>query len=1111
MDQSTVDFLDSLEEKEDKDIIPIDEKSVEESLAEPELEPAVVDGDNLLPPRADDPAFMGTEETEYDYDEDRRYRLALEDENALLEKIDSFKTEEELEEFYAETSANFAKGETEEGGIRTPVDWLISQLPTEHVLKFGMHLNKFGAMTVDNLEGSLNALQEFSPSTFDVLDSVITGKYSNTENPEGLTSFIMDGLGAAGEFVETLPALNQVRAVVDVALSRGVRGTAGGLTRQVIKENKQLDKIRKTKTAGGASLASSEVAQIAKDKAAGIAAKNKDVSDALIRDFQNQSGKIISKTVNGHLVIDPQLVREAGKEVTREMSELDGGLPTRLYRGNDFLTAPILQPDKHDALVAATSDLQKKFPTIFDNDRPLVDNMFDLIVSKELEVNSQDFINTLDEYGMSFEDYALSIVSSASEAGTILGKWSQIRKSKVSKFGEEAIDKNVGNGRRYIMRVENVRRGGLVSQIATAARNLTSGAIRMPLESVGNLMDEAIYAMQNDGIAAAGSKLVTGQTWKDSFSGFKYIFSRPDVAKDYTDLILRQPELKAQFNAMFNNLNEIQKITGRGEGGIFDTTLSAAEDFVDFLNTPNRWQEHLMRRGVFFSELQRLARREYGIDLIEVLQDGGLKGLINNASNSVSKKPNAPSFISLVDEATKKALDITYAKQPDIDIFKDTTNFITRNGLTVIMPFPRFMFNSMELMGQFGAGGSIPLSKALMKVATGGKAFKGPLTAKDRQRISRNLLGWGAVGAAYFWRTSENAPSDYEMIPVGDTEKGEDAIMNTTAIYPMAQFLYLGEQSKRWIEGDFTAKWDTREFVELFTGSNFRTGVGDSLLDQVAEIAGGGDFLANEKAGKKAGELLGNFLATTVVPFAQVIDMERAAGVRGTEFKEVAEDPNLNFWGAFGDGVMKKFRQRGMFLSPEEEASLPTKEYAGYYNGKDRSYPTAKFLGATITNAPSEDFEYLARLGLDWRVLGSKSGVPSIKNFEIGFLNDKVIPQVVETAKAREKQLIEEYYNEAPNITREEFTEREFVINILRQETKTKIDFYKEYMREASVTAGTPYVRSLNKWRRVPKGLRISTQTYFVRYQKRLPDPLNKEDLDKLTEFSKIVADLNRP
>jgi hypothetical protein len=1110
MDQSTINFLDSLEEKEETNI-PINDISIDEVLAEPERGPAIIEDDNLLPPRADDPAFTSAEKVEYEYDEDKRYRLALKDENELLEKINSFETEEELEQFYAETSANFAKGETEEGGIRTPVDWLISQLPTEHVLKFGMHLNKFGAMTVDNLEGSLNALQKFSPSTFDVLDSVITGRYNNTENPEDLTSFIMDGLGAAGEFAETLPALNQVRAVVDVALSRGVSGTAGGLTRQVVKENKRLNKIRNIKTAGGASLASSEVAQIARDKAAVIAAKNKDVSDALIQDFQNQSGKIISKTVNGHLVIDPQLVREAGKEVTREMAELDGGLAPRLYAGNDFLTAPILQAGKHDALVASTSDFKKKFPDVFDNDKPLIDNMFDLIVSKDLKNNSQEMLDTLNDYGITFEDYALSVVNSASEAGTILGKWSQILRNKTSILGEEAIDKNVGNGRRYIMRIENVRRGGLVSQIATASRNLTSGAIRMPLESVGNLMDEAIYAMQNEGIAAAGSKLRSGQTWRDSFAGFKYIFSRPDVAKDYTDLILRQPELKSQFNAMFNNLNEIQKITGRGEGGTLDTLLTASEDFVDFLNTPNRWQEHLMRRGVFFSELQRLSRREYDIDLMEVLQDGGLRGLVSNASNSISKKANAPSFVSLVDEATKKALDITYAKQPEIDIFKDTTNFITRNGLTVIMPFPRFMFNSMELMGQFGAGGSIPLSKALMKVATGGKAFKGPLTAKDRQRISRNLLGWGAVGAAYWWRTSDNAPEDYSMLPVGDTEKGEDAIMNTTAIYPMAQFLYLGEQSKRLIEGDFTAKWDTREFVELFTGSNFRTGVGDSLLDQVAEIAGGGDFLAGEKAGTKAGELLGNFLTTTVVPFAQVIDMERAAGVRGTEFKEVAEDPNLNFWGAFGDGVMKKFRQRGMFLSPEEEASLPTKEYAGYYNGKDRSYPVAKFLGATITNAPSEDFEYLARLGLDWRVLGSKSGIPSIKNFEIGFLNDKVIPQVVETAKAREEQLIEMYYNEAPDITREEFTEREYVINKLRLETKEKIDFYKKYMREASVTAGTPYVRSLNNWRRVPKDLRISTQTYFVEYQKRLPDPLSKEDLDKLTEFSKIISDVNRP
>ena len=123
------------------------------------------------------------------------------------------------------------------------------------------------------------------------------------------------------------------------------------------------------------------------------------------------------------------------------------------------------------------------------------------------------------------------------------------------------------------MRVENIRRGGLVSQIATASRNLTSAGVRLPLESLGNVMDNAIYAVQNDGISGV-SKLVSGSNWKDSFKGYKYIFSRPDVAKDYTDLILNQPELSKQFSAMFNNLNEIQKITGRGEGGITDKILS---------------------------------------------------------------------------------------------------------------------------------------------------------------------------------------------------------------------------------------------------------------------------------------------------------------------------------------------------------------------------------------------------------------------------------------------------------------------------------------------------------------------------------------------------------
>ena len=62
---------------------------------------------------------------------------------------------------------------------------------------------------------------------------------------------------------------------------------------------------------------------------------------------------------------------------------------------------------------------------------------------------------------------------------------------------------------------------------------------------------------------------------------------------------------------MFNNINEIQRLTGRGEatttlGKGVDAVATALEDAVDVLNTPNRWQEHLIRRGAFLGELERL-------------------------------------------------------------------------------------------------------------------------------------------------------------------------------------------------------------------------------------------------------------------------------------------------------------------------------------------------------------------------------------------------------------------------------------------------------------------------------------------------------------------------
>ena len=140
-----------------------------------------------------------------------------------------------------------------------------------------------------------------------------------------------------------------------------------------------------------------------------------------------------------------------------------------------------------------------------------------------------------------------------------------------------------------------------------------------------------------------------------------------------------------------------------------DGILNAAEVGVDALNLPNRWQEFLIRRGAFTGELERPVQREYGIDLVQALNNGRLPDLMNDASDLVPKGKR--SFNELVADATDKALDITYAKQPEVPVFRGITSFITRTGLTAVVPFPRFMFNSMELAGNYSAGAFAPVIK----------------------------------------------------------------------------------------------------------------------------------------------------------------------------------------------------------------------------------------------------------------------------------------------------------------------------------------------------------------------------------------------------------------
>ena len=992
--------------------------------------------------------------------------------------------------------------------------------------------------TLDYLEERLEDLEDASPKTYDLLNAAVAGgRYQKAKTAAELANTIGDVAGVALEFSETTPLVGAVTPIKTGAM-RAYQKAADN----VIALEKIDLRAAQRANVGGAELATMEAAETARllADAKAKSAAGKQVTEEMIDAFETKinngrpdNAQIVIHKLDkdGKKILDDNAARKAGDILAEETYTAQTGTVrdfltgdlvagageyAHLATGSDTIMKPILNSNKFNAIIAAATDLKAKNPKAFDNDKTIINNLYTLTVSEDM-MAGEELIDMLNDYGLSFEDYVLTVVGSGSEAGKVLQKLSVIKRSRptteLADAQQKALIDAQGDFRNNVMRIEGVRRGLLVSQIATAARNLTSAGIRAPLEGLGNVMDNTLYELNQPirggiidgrgGFVGATKQAFSPANWKDSFRHMKYMFSEPEVAKGYTDLILGQPQLAKQFDMMYNNLNEIQKATGRGSGGKLDTVLTGLEDATDILNTPNRWQEYLIRRGQFFGELERLTKREYGIDLIDTLQDGKLRDLLNDAGGF--KPEGKPSFLELVDQSTKKALDVTYAKQPDMPVFRNITNFITRNGLTVVMPFPRFMFNSMEIMGQYAGGASIPVARKLTELVTLGKVGKGPLTPKDRQRISRNLVGMAMVGAAYQYRTSDEAPADYKQFGISSGTE-----MDTTPQFPVRQYLYMGEAIKRINEGTFNTFFDAKEFTETFAGTNLRQGTTNSILEEMAALAEGGtDLTTGETVGKTLGGAVGNYLATWATPFSQVIEAQRAglstSGTRGLEYKEMGSDPTLDFPSTFMAATKKPFKK--YMTTPQEEAELPPR-LTMFGGVKSRVSPLSRVaLGINLSTRDKPAGEYLERLGYkDWK-LGSTSRVPTIRNAENAHLTE-IMPEIVEVVKQYENDLREKYNNNKASL-KDQYTEEEYVTTKIRPVIDAQFRAAKSEIKGAGLAGVSPYVRNLIEYRRITPNIRRDASLQFFEIDRkggnRMPDPASKDDLAELVKIAEVL------
>jgi len=865
-------------------------------------------------------------------------------------------------------------------------------------------------------------------------------------------------------------------------------------------------------------------AYLIKKQARGVANQNPDVRNQIIKEFEEQFKVTISVADDaGNLQVDPKLVRSTGKKkISEYFSDMgyvgtDGKTVslTDYAINDDALAIPILNPDKMDMFVATVVGLKKnpKFAEALETTgkERLVDKLFDLTLNKDL-LGSEELLEELTKNGLAFEEYVLGVVGSGSDAGKILNQLSQLKRMKPQSVKDAQqtkakIETQKAFGRLWtgtVLRTENARRGLMVSSFATTMRNLQSALIRAPMESLADVMDTSILTYQLAKQSGASTPkallkfhnsinpLVRDGTWGGAFNNMRYIFKDQQVAEQFTNYILDRPELAEQMEKMFHNINEIQEYTGRGQaqtmiGKGADNVMSRVEDMVWTLNGPNRWQEHMIRRATFLAELERQVGLNWNIDLKTALKEGKIDEMLRDAP---SVRPSGSrNFIDMVEEASQKALDVTYAKQPDFKPFKAVSDTITKSGLTVVVPFPRFMFNSMEYMAQ-NTGGAllVPIRKAISK-----ESRAAGITARDRQDITRNLVGIATMSAFYQMRQNGFGSNDYTMVTDGENQ------VDISAQYPLRQMAWITEFYARQQEGTLDTWYgmETKEIAETFLGSTLRTGTGNVFVDEITTmIEGTEDIIDEERRSKTIGRLIGQYAATYLTPIYQLTEAQRVQGARGEEAKDfrgsispesglyAAEHPSVR-------AIYEVFAQRGL-AAPSFEEELPQR--VNIVRGKQQRPDSAArlYAGLTITERDSDVEDYLKEIGYGEPTfqLGSKSRVPANQIAENEFIS-AVLPTMVEVVQELAETMEPNDKNARNLFARKEIKN---VANELRQE------FNDPYLGDVSPAA--VLVDELSRLSKEDRQYGIVT---FKRNNDgRLPDIRSLEDLMEYAEYCKI-------
>ena len=862
---------------------------------------------------------------------------------------------------------------------------------------------------------------------------------------------------------------------------------------------------------------------------------------------------VIHTVVDGKKVIDPVKIRETGLEIGQihhdknlitkvkehmKLNEADMTL-SDLASPIDELTIPTLKAEKLDALVAIGVALRKSDPKFFAKSdevmsngrkKTLIDQLFEYTLEEKIE-RTDDFINVLADYGMNMDEFILVAIGNGSEAGRLMQKIGQIRGRRLGTTTKEARieNKKFEKGFRkfwsdWFLRSENVMRGALVTPLATAMRNASSVGIRMPAETLINVMEEATYAFYQGakgsdafglapykGAYEAGKKLnplSDNSAWKNSFADVTATVNYFDTARTMK-YISDHPELANLDDTLFGAVAELRKAMGRGQhtnpvANAADLALTKAEDTVEFLNGFNKFQEFAVRRGVFLGQMRRLLKNEWGLDLDDqMFNKGNFKRILQDASvaadNTTQLRPDgARSIMAIIEDATYKALDVTYAKQPDFFLFRDVSRFISRTGLTVLpgLTFPRFMFNGLELMAKSTAGSTMPA----LRMITGNVK-----SASDVRGVGENMVGWAAIYAMYKLVTAKEEdegylgeqPEDVKMMNFG----GKNPV-NIQGNFPLMQFKYTAQALKAVEDGTFSLFDPTLEkATEAFLGDAFRSGNSSMFIKDIRDMLITTENIENKRrANEVFGKAIGQWGSRLFTPAFQLSDAQRVVGLKPLVYKDALSP--ITKEQTLGSNIKRSFFQRW--------GSVEEKDYIDRVNiFKERGVENKRIglgkkliFGVSFDQGDGEEGNYLRGLGKDQYDFSSKLRDTAARNYQDEFIQ-RVLPLYVSLAQ-RMEEIDNKQYEKRNNTYKSKYSKTLSGKLAALEFIKSNMETFTNSLTDLSKPQAGILGSAIIDYRNQPKAQRKKgLRMWFTQFD-RDPDYRSVSDIQTLMSFGKI-------